>query len=315
MDGGLPRKNGTEQDSEDRCTIPKIGTHRIRMYGICPNIWGILMVNVTIYIHIWHTYGSYGYQKRSMTITPPPIFLGPELEGFPLPESPGQRSTESTLMSRPYATVMAETCWKTPYDLHGMKHRSSVFNWWCGFSQPSAVSWGLWCPLFTPRPSPNAPRGKTWSPPWWRLEDLPKGNPKIEQVNVLNWLQVVDDGFFSSGKPKKKRSSANPRGEDTRELELHATPKKMDNPNLKNCLLSGPVVSELMEMELEVQYLWSPPVPGQPIQLSQFQMSSIPWVQDNTFCVQLSNSQKSPDFSIHAVHAIFPGNASRLNIH
>jgi hypothetical protein len=36
------------------------------MYGIYANIWGILMVNVTIYIHIWHTWILWGMTWRCL---------------------------------------------------------------------------------------------------------------------------------------------------------------------------------------------------------------------------------------------------------
>lgn len=59
--------------------------------------------------------------------------------------------------------------------------------------------------------------------------------------------------------------------EDANELEMHVMPKKNDSQNLKNCLLSGPLMSEL-----EVQFMVSP---GQPLQIfERFQMSSVPWV-------------------------------------
>jgi hypothetical protein len=40
------------------------------MYGIYANIWGILMVNVTILYHIYSIHGSYGYHKIEQTGIP-----------------------------------------------------------------------------------------------------------------------------------------------------------------------------------------------------------------------------------------------------
>ena len=40
------------------------------MYGIYTNIWGILMVNVTIYIHIWHTWILWAIAGWFMTENP-----------------------------------------------------------------------------------------------------------------------------------------------------------------------------------------------------------------------------------------------------